>query len=236
VVAEAIKSGYRLIDTSGDYGTQPGVGQGVIDSGISRQQIYLATKVEETDNAYQATHKNLQELQTDYANLMLIHRPPPSGAGLELWEGLIRAQNDGLAKDIGVSNYSAAQIQKLIDATGEVPVVNQIEWTPFGHSLEMLEYCREQSIIIQAYSPLGRSGVLDDPMLKDLATMYLKTPAQIVLRWCLQLGVVPLPKANKIEHVRENFQVFDFELNPDDMATLNGLNHGYSAFGKLPYV
>lgn len=236
VVEAALKMGYRMIDTSGDYGTQPGVGQGIIDSGISRDEIYIVTKVEETDDAYEATRKNLKELQLDYANLMLIHRPPRSGFGQELWEGLLRAKAAGLARDIGVSNYPIDKIKQLADATGEVPAVNQIEWSPFGHSQEMLEYCREQQIIIQAYSPLTRAKALDDATIKDLAAMYHKTPAQIALRWCLQLGVVPIPKANKIEHLRENLEIFDFELGGDDMATLNGLNEGYSALGTLPYL
>lgn len=235
-IQKALELGYRMIDTSGDYGTQPGIGEGIKRSGLDRSQLFIVTKVEETDDAYDATRKNLDELQLDYADLMLIHRPPKSGAGKELWEGLIQAKADALTKDIGVSNYSIAQIQELTDGTGETPAVNQIEWTPFGHSQEMLEFCQQQGIIIQAYSPLTRTKMLGDATLKDLAAMYQKTPAQILLRWNLQLGTIPIPKANKPGHQQENLGVFDFEIGEDDMATLNGLNEGYSALGSLPYL
>ncbi|HVX57451.1 MAG TPA: aldo/keto reductase, partial [Candidatus Saccharimonadales bacterium] len=134
-VAKALELGYRMIDTSGDYGTQPGVGEGIRRSGIGRDEVYLVTKVEETDDAYEATLRNLRELQLDHADLVLIHRPPADEVGLELWRGLIRAKQEGLARDIGVSNYSIDQLQALTDATGETPAVNQIEWSPFGHSM-----------------------------------------------------------------------------------------------------
>lgn len=235
-VAAALEFGYRMIDTSGDYGTQPGIGKALQHSSIDRGQIYLQTKVEDTDeNAYEAVRLNLEELGQDYVDMMLIHRPPRSGAGVGLWDQLIRAKMDALTRDIGVSNYSIEQIQQLIDATGEVPAVNQIEWSPFGHSEEMLAFCRQEGIVIQAYSPLTRTERLHDATITDLAKMYGKTPAQIMLRWCLQLGTVPLPKANNIEHLKENLGIFDFELSPDDMATLNGLNEEYSTFGFLPY-
>jgi 2,5-diketo-D-gluconate reductase A len=238
IIEEALRLGYRMIDTSGDYGTQPGIGEGLKRSALDRSKYYIVTKVEETDDAYEATAANLKELQLDFADLMLIHRHPDSSeVSIKLWEGLIQAKTDALTRDIGVSNYSIAQIQELIDATGETPVVNQIEWSPFGHSQEMLEYCQSRGIVIQAYSPLTRTRRLDDVTLKDLSAMYQKTPAQLLLRWNLQLGTVPIPKANKIEHLEENIQIFNFEIGDDDMATLNGLNEGYSALGSnLKYL
>jgi diketogulonate reductase-like aldo/keto reductase len=232
-VTTALQLGYRLIDTSDDYGTQPGVGEAIKRSGIARNQIYLQTKVEDTDeDAYEAVQHNLEELEQDYADLILIHRPPLPSAGVELWGQLIQARLNGLTRDIGVSNSSIEQIQELIDAT----VVNQIEWSPFGHSEGMLAFCKQEGIIIQAYSPLTRTERLNDVTVTDLAKMYGKTPAQILLRWCLQLGTVPLPKANKEAHLRENLDIFNFELDPDDMATLNELNEEYSTFGALPYI
>lgn len=235
-IVKALELGYCMIDTSGDYGTQPGVGEGIKKSGIQRSKFYLVTKVEEDEDAYEATRKNLHELDLEYADLMLIHRPPKSGAGEELWKGLIRAKEEGLARDIGVSNYSIEQMKSLIDTTNEVPVVNQIEWSPFGHSEEMLEYCREHNIIIQAYSPLTRREKLEDPVVTDMAGRYGKTPAHVFIRWNIQLGVVPIVKANSEEHLKENLDVFDFEISDDDMATLNGLNEHYSSLGSLPYV
>lgn len=235
-VEEALRLGYRMIDTSGDYGTQPGIGEAFRRSGVDRGEIYLVTKVEEDENAYEATRRNLSDLDQDYADLMLIHRPPDQGAGLELWEGLIRAREDGLCRDIGVSNYTIDQMDELADATGEIPGVNQIEWSPFGWSEDMLEYCDDRGIIIQAYSPLTRTERLDDERLRDIASEYGKTPAQIAIRWNLQLGVVPLPKANSEDHLVENLDVFDFEISDDDMASLNNLNEHFSSLSELPYV
>jgi len=234
-IVRALELGYPMIDTSGDYGTQPGIGEGLRRKGIARSDFYLTTKVEETDDAYQATKQDLQELGLEYADLMLIHRPPARGVGEALWEGLIRARNEGLTRDIGVSNYSVDQIRKLADKTGEMPVVNQVEWSPFGYGKRMLAFCRENRIVIQAYSPLTRGKRLDDPRLARIAQRSGKTPAQILLRWNLQHGVVPLPKANRSEHLKENLDVFDFELDSKDMAALDGLNERYSALGKLPY-
>jgi 2,5-diketo-D-gluconate reductase A len=187
-------------------------------------------------DAYQATRRYLGEIGVDYANLMLIHRPPEDGVGVKLWEGLVRARNEGLATDIGVSNYSSRQPQELARATGEVPVVNQIEWSPFGHSRSMLEFCRDHGIVIQAYSPLTRAERLDDGRLQEIASRYERTPAQILIHWNLQLGTVPLPKANRKQHLEENIDVFDFEIRDADMSALNGLNEEYSSLGSLAYA
>jgi 2,5-diketo-D-gluconate reductase A len=236
-VENALALGYRMIDTSGDYGTQKGIGQGIRLSGIAREDVYLVTKIEEDDDAYEATIRNLSELDVEYADLVLIHRPPESGAGTGLWEGLIQARSEGFARDIGVSNYSIEQIGELIRATDEVPAANQIEWTPFGWSAEMLDYCREGHIVIQSYSPLTRGDRLNDPRLSKIAADHGRTSAQVVIRWNLQLGVVPLPKANSWDHLEENLRVFDFDLNDEDMADLKDLNEQWSSFGpKLQYL
>jgi diketogulonate reductase-like aldo/keto reductase len=235
-IAKALHMGYRMVDTSGDYGTQAGVGRGIRISGMDRDDIYVVTKVEETDDAYQATVQNLDELSLAYADLMLIHRPPEDEVGQDLWEGLIKAKRKGLTKDIGVSNYSIDQIQALIDTTGETPVVNQIEWSPFGHSQEMLDFCQKNGIILQAYSPLTHHERLDDETLQTLADQYHKTPAQILIRWNVQLGNVPIIKANSEQHLRENLDVFDFAIAEDDMSEIASLNEQYSILGSLPYV
>jgi diketogulonate reductase-like aldo/keto reductase len=234
IIRKALMLGYPMIDTSGDYGTQPGIGEGLKKSGFERADYFLVTKVEEDQDAYEATKDDLAELGLSYADLMLIHRPPKSGVGQDLWEGLIKARDDGLTKDIGVSNYSIDQIQELMEKTGETPVVNQIEWTPFGHSKEMLGYCQENGIIIQAYSPLTRGERLDDPTLTNIAEMHSKTPGQVLIRWNLQHGVVPIIKANSADHLKENIDVFDFELSTEDMDRLDGLNEEYSALSASP--
>lgn len=235
-VVAALGIGYCLIDTSGDYGTQLGIADGIGRSGVKRSDFYLVTKVEETDDAYEATRKNLRELRLGHADLMLIHRPPRAGAGEDLWRGLIRAKAEGLTRDIGVSNYSTDLIDGLIDATGEVPVVNQIEWSPFGRSDDMLRYARDRNIVIQAYSPLTRTKRLGDDKLVAIAAKYRKSPAQLLIRWNLQHGTVPLPKANRRRHLEENIDVFDFEIEADDMALLDRLNEHYSSLGTLPYA
>lgn len=236
-VEEALRLGYRMIDTASDYGSQPGIGEAIRRSDVDRDEVYLVAKVEEDEDAYEATQRYLAELDQDHADLVLIHRPPPEGAGSELWRGLIRAREDGLTRDIGVSNYSTTQIDELVEATGETPVVNQIEWTPFGWSADMLDYCRARGIIIQAYSPLTRTERLDDEKLAEVAAEYGKTPAQLLLRWNLQLSVVPLPKANRKDHLVENLGVFDFEISEAHMEELKELNEHYSSLGpSLQYI
>ena len=235
-VTEALRLGYRQIDTSGDYGTQPGVGEALRRTEVPREDVYLVTKVEEDEDAYEASRRNLDELGQDYVDLMLIHRPPPSGAGVELWEALIRARDEGLARDIGVSNYRAEQIDELVQATNELPAVNQVEWSPFGWSPEVLEWSSQRGIVIQAYSPLTRARRLDDEHVRAVADRHGATPAQVLLRWSIELGTVPLPKANQRQHQLENLGALDLELTDADMAELNGLNERSSTLGSLPYV
>ncbi len=235
-VLHAIELGYRLIDTSSDYKTQPAIGIAIKNASIDRDKLYITTKVEETDDSYKRTKSNLKELQLDYVDLMLIHRPPRIGAGEDLWEGLIAAKKEGFVKDIGVSNYSIPLMEKLIEKSNEVPAVNQIEWSPFGHSQEMFDYCQEKSIVIQAYSPLTRTKRLKDKTLNKIAEKYNKSAAQILIRWNLQIGTVPIPKANQKKHLEENFNVFDFEIGKEDMVLLSGLNEHYSSLRFLPYL
>ncbi len=235
-VEEALRLGYRMIDTSGDYGTQPGVGEALRRTDVDRDEIFLVTKVEEDEDAYEATRRNLDELGQERADLMLIHRPPKNGPGVELWEGLIRARDEGLARDIGVSNYTTEQMDELIRATGETPVVNQIEWSPFGWSREMLDYCERHGIAIQAWSPLTRARRLDNERLRSVAATHDRTPAQVLLRWSIQRGTVPLPKANRRDHLAENLGALEFELSSADLDVLNSLNEEFSALGVLPYV
>ena len=234
-IESALELGYPMIDTSGDYGTQPGIAEGIRRHGADRASLYIVTKVEETDDAYAKTREDLGELKLDYADLMLIHRPPDDGVGEELWRGLMRAKEEGLTRDIGVSNYSMEQIDRLAEKTGEMPAVNQIEWSPFGYSEDMLDYARQNDMIIQAYSPLTRARRLDDPRLSGIADHYGKSPAQLLIRWDMQMGAVPLPKANRRDHQEEDIAVFDFEISDEDMGYLCALNERYSSLGSLPY-
>jgi diketogulonate reductase-like aldo/keto reductase len=236
LVANALRLGYRMIDTSGDYHTQSGIGVALTELAPPRDEIYIVSKVETDQDTYQATCKNLEELGLDHLDLVLIHEAPEKGVGEELWRGLIRARDEGKARDIGVCSYKIAQLQELMDLTGEVPAVHQLEWSPFGHSLDMLNFCAAHEIQLQAYCPLTRGKRLKDERLAAIAAKYDKTPAQLILRWNLQHGVVPIPKAGRADHQQENLDIFDFDIEAIDMSTLDGLNEQFSALEKLEYL
>lgn len=235
-IGSALEAGFRMIDTAADYHTQRGIGDAIKACGFDRDDVFVITKVEPEEDAYAAIRKNLGQLKLNYVDLALIHRPPEKGAGELAWQGLRRAKREGLVHDIGVSSYSIECIEELVYRTGEMPAVNQIEWSPFGHSPRMLDFCRDNNILIQAWSPLTRARRLNDDKVAAMAARYGKTPAQLLIRWNLQLGVVPLPKANHVHHQRENLNVFDFEILPADMAKLGALNEHYSSLERLQYL
>ena len=235
-VMHAFELGYRMVDTSADYKTQPGIGKAIRLSPMPRESLFVSMKVEEKEDGYEATARNLQELKLAYADLVLIHRAPKTNVGEKVWRGLMRARDEGLARSIGVCSYKVSQLQALAEQTGEMPAVHQVEWSPFGHSLDMLNFCRANDIVLQAYSPLTRGKRLTDERVAGIAMKHGKTPAQVFLRWDLQHGVVPLPKAYREDHQRQNIAVFDFELDPEDMAVLDALNEQYSALDKLEYL
>jgi diketogulonate reductase-like aldo/keto reductase len=235
VLSEAFGAGYRMVDTADEYHTQRGVGDALRRNDVDRSGVFVITRVTGSADTFAAAAKNIGDLKIDYVDLLLLDN---AGKDIEVgaWQGLRRARREGLARDIGVSNCSIDQIEDLVYRTGEMPAVNQIEWSPFGHSPRMLDFCRENEILIQASRPLTRGQRLNDDKVAGMAARYGKTAAQLLIRWNLQQGVVPLPKANHVQHLRENKEVFDFEISTTDMAKLNGLNQHYSAAGTLPYV
>jgi 2,5-diketo-D-gluconate reductase A len=235
-VLQALRLGYRMLDTAGDYHTQRGIGEALRQSDLPREAVFVITKVEPSEDAYEAVRRNLGELKLDYADLVLVHRPPERGVGEVMWQELRRAKRERLTREIGVSNYSIEQIEELVYRTGELPAVNQIEWSPFGHSPRMLDFCHDNGIVIQAWSPLTRGSRLNDDKLASMAARYGRTPAQLLIRWNLQLGVVPLPKANHVQHLQDNLHVFDFEITQPDMAKLRALNEHFSALSRLQYL
>jgi diketogulonate reductase-like aldo/keto reductase len=235
-VQRAFDAGYRMVDTSADYQTQAGIGKAIGGYHQPRSSLYVAMKVEPEENGYDSARRNLEELKLDYVDLVLIHRAPEKGVGEKVWEQLLRARAEGLTRDIGVCSYRIDQLKTLAENSGEIPAVQQIEWSPFGHSLDMLNYCHSRQIVLQAYSPLTRGKRLEDERLAEIARKYRKTPAQIILRWNLQHGVVPIPKAYREDHQRENLGVFDLMLDEVDMGALDGLNEHFSALEKLDYL
>jgi diketogulonate reductase-like aldo/keto reductase len=235
-VQHAFDLGYRLVDTSADYKTQKGIGKALRTGGQKRESLYVAMKVEPEEDGYDAMRRNLDELKLDHVDLVLIHRAPDKGVGEKLWEQLLMARADGMTRDIGVCSYKIEQLKALGENTGELPAVHQVEWSPFGHSLDLLNFCHSQQIVLQAYSPLTRGKRLGDERLVEIAAKYGKTPAQIILRWDLQHGVVPIPKAYRADHQRDNLAIFDFMLDEADMGTLDGLNEHFSALEKLDYL
>ncbi len=235
-LCNAFELGFRMVDTAPDYHTQRGIGDAIRACGFGREAIFVVTKVGPDEDAYSAIRRNLTQMRLDYVDLALVREPPEHGLGETAWQGLRRAKREGMVRDIGVSSYSIECIEELVYRTGELPAVNQIEWTPFGHSPLMLDFCRENEIVIQSWSPLTRGKRLGDDKVAPMAARYGKTPAQLLLRWNLQLGVVPLPKANHVQHQRENLNVFDFEIMPQDMTRLNALNEHYSALDSLKYL
>jgi 2,5-diketo-D-gluconate reductase A len=232
----ALELGYRLIDTAVDYENQEQIGETLRSSDINRDDIFLISKVEEDEDTRAATAERVEQLGMDRLDLCLIHRPPPEGAGEELWDGLIQARREGLTRQIGVSNYSTDQIDRLVEVTGERPTVNQIEWSPFGHSDEVMGHAGRNGVVIQAYSPLTRGERLGDERLAEIAEQHGKTPAQVLLRWCVQIGAPPVPKAADPAHRQENIEIFDFELSQGEMETLGALNEHYSSLAGLPYL
>jgi 2,5-diketo-D-gluconate reductase A len=232
----ALEAGYRMIDTALGYGSQAGIGAAVRAGRVPREELFVVTKIEATDTPVAGIVRDLSEMGLGYADLTLIHRPPRDGMDEPLWEGLMRARDEGLVRDIGVSNYSARGIDRLTRASGEAPAVNQVEWTPFGHDAALAAHHRRAGIVLMACSPLTRGLRLDDPTLGEIARSVHKTPAQVLLRWSLQKSAVPIPKANRPDHCRENLDIFDFTLAPRDMRRLDALNAHWSALGSLPYV
>ena len=235
-VQHALELGYRMIDTSADYHTQGGIGRALRRHGAPRESLFIVMKVETDEDGYDATRRNLEELTLAYADLVLIHEAPERGVAEGVWRGLIRARDQGLVRDIGVCSYTLEELEELAAKTGEMPAVHQIEWSPFGHSLDMLKFCRAHDIAVQAYSPLTRGKRLRDAALGEIAAKHGKSPAQVILRWDLQLGVAPIPKAYREDHQRANIDVFDFVLDDIDMQTLGAFNEHFSALEKLEYL
>jgi diketogulonate reductase-like aldo/keto reductase len=219
----ALELGYRHIDTAQAYGNEESVGEGLRRSGIPREDVYLTTKFYPAkSDPVSELEDSLRRLRVDAVDLYIIHWP--QGGPTWAWEGMERARERGLTRSIGVSNFSAAELDELSAVADVTPVVNQIQFNPFSNRSALVDACRRHGIVPEAYSPLGTGRHLSHPVVARIAERVGRTPAQVLLRWCIQLGLPVIPKSTHRERIEENGRIFDFELSPEDMEQLAALD------------
>jgi len=219
----ALEAGYRHIDTAQAYGNERSVGRALRDGGVPREEVFITTKFYPARNDAEAeARRSVERLGVEYVDLYIIHWP--QGGPTWAWEGMQRARERGYARSIGVSNFSIGELDELLAVADTPPVVNQVQFSPFEYRRALLEGCEERGVVIEAYSPLGTGRHLDDDSVRQIGDRRGRTPAQVLLRWCLQRDLVVLPKSTHRERIEQNAQVFDFTLSDDDMAALDALD------------
>jgi 2,5-diketo-D-gluconate reductase A len=228
-VTTALEAGYRHIDTAQMYGNEAEVGEAIAKSDIPRDQLWITTKCNNSNHGYDdaqtALDESLQKMGLDHVDLYLIHWPlPGKDLYVETWKGFEKAQSDGKARTIGVSNFQPHHLDRLLEETDTVPAVNQIELHPHMQQAGLRSYHERHGIRTEAWSPIGQGrGLLDAPELSEIAQAHGKSPAQVVLRWHVQIGNIVFPKSSTAERIRENYAIFDFELGDDEVETINGM-------------
>jgi 2,5-diketo-D-gluconate reductase A len=232
-VGRALEAGYRHIDTAEMYGNEQGVGEGVRASGLDRADVFVASKLHNgrhrPDDARRAFDATLAELGFDYVDLFLIHWPLPTlydGDFVATWKTLEEFKADGRARSIGVSNFQVDHLQRLVDECDVVPAVNQIELHPYFQNREVAEFGEQNGIATEAWSPIAQGDVMGDPALEEIAGAVGRSVAQVVLRWHIQKGYIVFPKSTTPERIEENFHLFDFELDDDQMQRIDELDRG----------
>ena len=229
-VLDSINAGYRHIDTARAYDNETDVGRAVKDSDIARENLFITTKLWNKDQGYdtaiEACEKSLARLSCDYIDLYLIHWPL-KGKRNDSWKAFIELQQRGLCRSIGVSNFTIDHLIELEDKFGIIPAANQVEFHPYHYQKELLEYCNSKNIVIEAYSPLVHAKRMDEPRLVSISEERGKTPAQILIRWAMQQGMVVLPKSVNRGRIVENFSVFDFEISDSLMKRLDDLDETF---------
>jgi diketogulonate reductase-like aldo/keto reductase len=225
----ALEAGYRHIDTAKIYGNERDVGKALRESSIPREDVFITTKLWNSDHGYISTitacQKSLEELDLDYVDLYLIHWPVPE-LRLETWKAMEQLLEEGKCRAIGVSNYTIWHLQELLESeySNVVPAVNQVEFSPYLFQKDLLDFCQSKEIQVESYSPLTKGQKLNDPRLGEIAQKYEKTPAQLLIRWNLEHQIIVIPKSTKKERIYENADIFDFSITSTDMKTLDSLN------------
>lgn len=222
-VRSALELGYRHIDTAQGYDNEESVGKALRESGLDRDEVYITTKfLARADDPVKEAQQSLARLGVDYVDLYLIHWP--EGGPTWAWPGMERAHELGYANSIGVSNFSASELDEVVAIANVAPVVNQIKFSPFEYRRKLLSACQEHGVALEAYSPLGTGDHISDTTVKNIADRISRTPAQVLLRWCLQHDVPVIPKSTHRDRIEENSKIFDFTLSDDDMAKLDELD------------
>ena len=224
-ILTALQVGYRHLDTATMYGNEAEVGHALRDSGLDRSEVFVTTKLPpgKAGQERKTLCASLRALGTRHVDLWLVHWPPPARALAPVWREFLALRDEGLARAVGVSNYSLAQIDTLIKATGDAPAVNQIPWSPAQYDEAVLQESRERGVTLEGYSPLKGTD-LGHPVLTGIAEKHGVTPAQVVLRWHLEHGIAVIPKSERPERIAANFDVLSFSLDPDEVARIDGLS------------
>jgi 2,5-diketo-D-gluconate reductase A len=230
-VSEALSVGYRHVDTAAAYGNEEGVAQALGTSALERGEVFVTTKCFNDDHGHEKARRafdaSLRRLGFDYVDLYLIHWPVPSyDRYVETWKAFIELREEGRARSIGVSNFKPTHLRRVIAETGETPAINQVELHPYFQQPELRHEHEQLGIVTEAWSPLAQGLVLDDATIVEIAEAHSKTPAQVVIRWHLQLGNVVIPKSVTPARMRANFEVFDFELSDSEMQAIEALDQG----------
>ncbi len=233
LVSQALKVGYWLIDTASMYQNEAGVGEGIVDSGVPREEVIVATKFWMDDlgysNTLKAFEKSLSLLGLDYLDFYLIHWPAPKRGLLyvESWQAMERLKNEGLVRSIGVSNFHSHHLDQILKVAEHIPVLNQVELHPLLTQEPLMAYHASHSILTQAWSPLARGQILSNELVNSIAKLHNRSASQIVLRWHIQRGVAVIPKSTSKDRIIENLNVFDFELSADEISAISALNVNY---------
>ena len=236
IIKNALNLGYKMIDTASFYNNEVGIGNGIKESGTDRKDIFIVTKLWNDDHGYdntiEAFNKSLNNLQVDYIDLYLIHWPNKLNA--ETWRAFEHLYETGKVKAIGVCNFKVEHLEELKKTAKIMPMVNQVEIHPFSTKNNIINYCKDNNIKVVAWSPISRGRVLFNDLMIDLSQKYKKSIVQIVLRWHMQKGVIPIPKSSNENRIKENIDIFDFEISSEDMKAIDSLDEGYDMSVTTP--